>query len=150
MPIIKGTKLSQEHKDSIRKGVGFGSNNALWKGGSYPNKCLDCNKPIVRNAQRCNVCNNKGERSSNWKGGITREIILIRISSEHRLWSKSVMERDNFTCFSCGKRGGKLHAHHILSFIKFPHKRFDIKNGLTLCIDCHRKVHSKCQNRRSY
>ena len=30
-----------------------------------------------------------------------------------KVWIRSVMERDNFSCTVCGVRGGYLHTHHI-------------------------------------
>jgi hypothetical protein len=66
---------------------------------------------------------------------------LIRDSAEYRLWRTSVFVKDDFSCRDCGSHGGELHAHHILSFSKYPHKRFDITNGITLCKVCHTKLH---------
>ena len=38
----------------------------------------------------------------------------------------------------CGQNGYKLEAHHLLSFVRFPQFRFDLWNGITLCINCHK------------
>ena len=83
------------------------------------------------------------ENHPNWKGGICSEMYLLRRSYEYGIWRNSVFERDNYVCQACGKRGDELNAHHILSFRDFPHKRFDISNGITLCKKCHRKLHKK-------
>jgi len=84
----------------------------------------------------------KGSKSHFWKNGINNLRNTIRNSVEFKIWRESVFERDNYICQSCGKRGGKLEAHHILSFASFPHKRFDISNGITLCKDCHKKTNN--------
>ncbi len=82
-----------------------------------------------------------GEKSCNWKGGITPENRRIRTSIEFRLWREAVFARDNWTCHDCGQRGGQdLHAHHIKPFAQFPDLRLAINNGITLCKKCHRKT----------
>lgn len=83
----------------------------------------------------------RGEKAPNWKGGVTLENGIIRSSLEMRLWRESVFKRDNWSCRMCAKRGIKLHAHHIKSFSEYPEVRYAIDNGLTVCIDCHRKLH---------
>lgn len=55
-------------------------------------------------------------------------------------WSKAVRKRDGFKCVECGATK-KLHAHHILSFARFPELRVDIDNGVTLCETCHLDAH---------
>ena len=36
--------------------------------------------------------------------------------------------------------GGVLHADHIKPFAFFPSLRFDLENGRTLCVECHKKT----------
>jgi len=91
----------------------------------------------------------KGEKSYNWKGGITPENLRIRHSIEFRLWSEAIFARDNWICQKCGKKGGELHAHHILNFAKYPELRFAIDNGITLCKDCHKEFHKRYGNRNN-
>ena len=87
----------------------------------------------------------KGCQCHTWKGGITPLNEKIRHSREYKFWRKSVFERDNFTCLLCNKRSKKgdavyLQADHIKSFAFYPELRFDINNGRTLCIECHKKT----------
>jgi len=81
-----------------------------------------------------------GEKHPNWKGGISSLNQRLRASREYKEWRLMVFGRDNFTCQDCKKRGIYLEAHHIKSFSLFPEFRFDISNGITLCIDCHGKT----------
>lgn len=82
-----------------------------------------------------------------WIGGETPPWELtnkqLRGTPKYVKWRLSVFERDNFTCQKCGQRGGELNAHHIKYFSKHNNLRYDINNGITLCKDCHIKVHRK-------
>ena len=66
----------------------------------------------------------------------------IRSSIEYRQWRNRVFERDGYKCRACGQIGGKLNAHHIKYFAKHPELRLDINNGITLCEECHRRIHN--------
>jgi hypothetical protein len=84
-----------------------------------------------------------GKYHWNWKGGITNENHQIRESADYKHWIKAVFIRDDFICQKCGKKGGKLNAHHIKKFSKYPELRFVINNGVTLCESCHKKQHKE-------
>ena len=91
-----------------------------------------------------------GENHPLWKGGITPVNQAIRQSLEYKLWRKEVFERDKYTCTWCGIRSGKgkavtLHADHIRQFAYYPESRFEISNGRTLCINCHKKTDTYCK-----
>lgn len=64
----------------------------------------------------------------------------IRYSTKMNNWRVSVFERDNYTCQHCKVRGGTLNADHIKPFATYPELRFELSNGRTLCVDCHRKT----------
>jgi hypothetical protein len=82
----------------------------------------------------------RGENHWNWKGGITPKNTAIRMTLEYKIWARQIKERDNYTCQICGKRGGYLHADHIKKFADYPELRFELSNGRTLCVPCHRKT----------
>lgn len=83
----------------------------------------------------------KGEKSYNWKGGITPYRTAIWKSESYQEWRNAVFKQDNYTCVRCLNHGGKLHAHHILSFADFLEERFEPDNGATLCKSCHLHIH---------
>ena len=63
---------------------------------------------------------------------------LLRRGRYWKIWRKSVFEYDNYTCWICEEKGGKLHPHHLLKFSDYPILRFVKSNGLTLCEFCHK------------
>lgn len=79
-----------------------------------------------------------GSAHPNWRGGRTPEIRLARKNGAYSEWRKKVFQRDNFTCQDCGDRGVELNADHIQSFTFFPDLRYELSNGRTLCVPCHR------------
>jgi hypothetical protein len=90
-----------------------------------------------------------GSKGCKWKGGVTPLNAVIRHSKEYVDWRQSVFDRDDYTCQKCNVRGGQIHAHHIQLFSTHPHLRFDVDNGTTLCIPCHRKTHSEMRNQEA-
>lgn len=55
--------------------------------------------------------------------------------------SKLAYIRDNYICQCCNKKG-KICAHHLNGFDKFPEQRFDLLNLITLCENCHKGFHA--------
>lgn len=58
-------------------------------------------------------------------------------------WRSKVFERDNWTCQTCGKRGCYLEPHHIKGWAKYPELRYEVENGVTLCLECHKLTRKK-------
>jgi len=60
-----------------------------------------------------------------------------------KLWSEIIHARDK-RCIWCGRKHGKLDAHHIISKGRAGLVgRYDTSNGCLLCFYCHRiKVHN--------
>ncbi len=115
--------------------------------GSISDDCIHCSlkKRVRRRGDKCHF----------WRGGITAISSQIRNSYKNRQWRSDVFTRDKFTCVKCGDNEGRnLEADHIipLSIIlkNFKIKSFnesigcellwDINNGRTLCISCHKKT----------
>src|SRR3990170_6281852 len=70
-------------------------------------------------------------------------------TEKEKIWSRSILERDNFMCNVCNKVGGILHAHHLYGWANYPNLRFNVDNGITLCKDCHNKFHKNYGNRNN-
>ena len=70
--------------------------------------------------------------------GLTSEQKRIRESRDYDIWRKAVFERDDYTCVLCGAHGVVLNADHIKRFAEYPELRFDVGNGRTLCVPCHK------------
>ncbi len=83
-----------------------------------------------------------GADNPNWKGGEVSDDARQRRSYKAKKWRETVLERDNFTCQECGSTE-QLHVHHILPFADHPERRWDINNGLTVCVSCHEKIHRR-------
>ena len=85
---------------------------------------------------------NLGAKRWNWKGGITPERRRLRVSLDMKIAREDCFNRDNYTCRSCGTVGGKLNAHHIWPFQRFPEWKYEVWNLLTLCKGCHDAFHN--------
>lgn len=96
----------------------------------YKYRCPECSKDDLSSRI-------SGERNIFWKGGINGENDTLRHRREYKDWRIAIYERDNYTCQCCGIRGGKLNAHHINQFADYPELRYDVNNGITLCVKCH-------------
>ena len=60
-----------------------------------------------------------------------------------QIWSQAVKKRDNYICVACTIQDKiNIDAHHILGVQEYPDLQFNINNGVTLCIPCHKKFHS--------
>ena len=128
-----GKKWSKERRS---KTIGY------WKGKHLP---IETRQKIGRTRIDRGYIVPTGEKSPAWKGGITPINKRIRRRKQYLEWRREVFERDNYTCVLCGDRNMKgrgqtviLQADHIKPFAFFPELRFEINNGRTLCVPCHR------------
>ena len=100
----------------------------------------------------------RGKKAYNWKGGLRKLKNRIRGCFKYRQWRLDIYVRDKFTCILCGyKKGNILEADHfpvgfseIINKNKIKNLRsalsccelWDITNGRTLCINCHKKTNN--------
>ena len=113
----------------------------------------------------CSRKHRYGKNSPGWRGGVTKINKLVRgCILKNTTWVQDVFARDNYICQRCNKKGGRLQAHHFfeLSNIIMTNQiktvediykcdiLFDLSNGITLCEDCHKWVHTKKNKYNEY
>lgn len=119
-------------------------------------KCKACLQTFWSNRCRlrsfcseiCKLTSYKGRGNPNYIDGRTPENHRIRNSERYKQWRTAVFKRDKYTCVWCGQKGGELNADHIKPFAYYPALRFNLSNGRTLCLPCHKKTDtylSKCK-----
>lgn len=63
---------------------------------------------------------------------------------KYKEWREAVFKRDGYKCVICKHAGSfknPLQAdHHPYPKARYPEKMFDVDNGRTLCLKCHRKT----------
>lgn len=96
--------------------------------------------PTLATRQKLRMAN-LGASRWNWKGGITADRVRLRTSLDMKIARESCFKRDRYTCRSCHQTGGKLNAHHIWPFQRFPEWKYELWNLLTLCKRCHDAFH---------
>ena len=106
---------------------------------TYCDECLrwldlDGKRAVVRNGK---IYYTWGNKKFEWEKSKQQ----LRHSKEYFDWRNKIFERDSYTCQICKKKGGNINAHHIKSFKNYPKLRLNINNGITLCEECHKKVH---------
>jgi len=143
----KGKRFSDETKEKMSEAKRGKSNNWLGRKHSDESKKkmseAHTGKPQSEEHRRKNSEVRQGEKNHMWRGGLTSEARKIRTSVAYEEWRKDVFNRDDYTCRECGKRGGNLNAHHVLSFYKYKPLSLNICNGITLCAECHVKYHKE-------
>lgn len=62
-------------------------------------------------------------------------------TEEYKNWRTACLKRDMYKCQVCGKgRPARLQVDHIHSWSKYPELRYEVDNGQTLCIPCHKRT----------
>ena len=118
--------------------------------------CVDCGKELSKvKYTRCRSCANSGKNSSSWKDGATDKFQnKVRKGIVGKRWRQNVVSRDYYECQKCGSQTN-IEAHHRMAFIDIIKKYnitgidealecdalWDLKNGITLCEECHKEFH---------
>lgn len=104
----------------------------------------------------------RGEKASNWKGGICPLYEIIRKSKEYVAWRNAVFTRDDYVCRDCNRRSKAgdsfpVRSHHLQEFTGILQNSnigtieeaidckelWDTDNGITLCEGCHIERHRR-------
>ena len=154
----KCIKSSEKYKIAISNRDNSGEKNPM-----YGRKATDDTKKLMSQKRKLRV----GPLSPAWKGG-GRCTVLQRVKGiiHHKYdWYRKVYKRDGWKCVKCDSKK-QIDAHHIEPFNKIvkklcENKTFenddekvfwlseqpeiidkDLKNGQTLCRECHKKEHA--------
>ncbi len=118
-----GVKLSEETKKRMSessKMIGKGKWN---KGKTHS----EVSKLLISKAM--------AKDKKNWNGFVKKE---VRNDKDYCNWRLQVYKRDNYKCridnCDCS---GRIIAHHILGWTENPKLRYNINNGITLCLVHH-------------
>ena len=123
---MSGRKLSPEHVEKIIKA---NKGQAPWNTGKELS--VEHRKAISRGIRK------RFKILGISKGG--------RFSRRYLNWRKQVLERDFYTCVQCHASPTYnpkvvLQADHIRPWATHPKLRYDVDNGRTLCVDCHKET----------
>lgn len=118
---MKGRRLSAEHREKVIKTLQHGA----MKGKRHSAET----RKLMSESRR-------GERNSNYNGGITEKVRALRSTKEYAHWKSVVIERAGGICEMCGKEL-PLEAHHKVSVFRDISKALDPENGMALCWRCH-------------
>lgn len=146
---MRGRTHSEETKEKIRVGM-LGKKNNL----GYV--FTETHKLKMSLSQKQRHSKNKTAGSYRYKSRKLTELkTSIRNCCSYKQWRLNVFERDNFTCVLCGANNVVLNAdHHPVSFATIfstnkissieeaenCHNFWDIDNGRTLCVSCHKNT----------
>lgn len=112
-------------------------------------KC-DCGQYVYVTTARLNLgtkscgCLRKrsGPDNPKWNPDAVRGRYTGENKSQEMYFRRKVLERDKYICRKCNKDCKyNSQAHHLNCWNDFPEQRYDVDNGITLCVDCHKKFH---------
>jgi len=103
-----------------------------------------------KSGHRCMNCGSKersGDKNGKWNPEMTnderKEAQEWIRGNEHKIWVKTIFQRDKYICQTCNTHKNRLNAHHILNWRTHKELRTIVDNGITMCKDCHKEFHMK-------
>ena len=106
------------------------------RGGKYGRFC----------SAKCQYKSQSGSGHPMWKVNrvVMQEARGFYRTSAWQTISATVRFRDDYTCQYCGRRGGRLNAHHCIP-IRYGGGALDADNLVTTCNPCHRTEHRRIE-----
>lgn len=137
----KGTKgLTHSNKTSFKKGQlpwNTGQHHSEETRKKMKEKWIGRKHVLTAEGKKSFSEKTRGKNNWNWKDGISRDTHSLQ-RPEYKEWRTSVFKRDNWKCriadVNCE---GQLQAHHILRWADFPELRYEVNNGIALCLAHH-------------
>jgi hypothetical protein len=99
------------------------------------------------NCYPCFYERNRGTNHPNWVHGRSEEHRLHRNNYKTLDidWKKKVIKRDDYKCVLCGSKN-KIIGHHLNGYNWDVENRYNVDNGVTLCLDHHKEFHKAYGN----
>lgn len=95
--------------------------------------------------KKCGIERISGKNNYNYNYNLTdeeREFNKSRGSDPFYVkWRINIYKKNNYICQKCLQKGKYLNAHHIENYATNKKLRLNVSNGITFCIDCHKKFH---------
>lgn len=123
-----GKKLSEEHKDKLR--IKHSNLNHLTE---------EQKVKFLEKGKKHRFLS--GNRSNNWRGGVTPENALRLVTWKWLKIAKEVRKRDSYTCQIMECNNKAYSVHHIIPWRITKNDSLD--NLVTLCSSCHSKVEQR-------
>lgn len=149
-------KVGRETTPAMRESSSVVSKR-MWE--EKPDYLPSCNRKLWReDYERLCSTRARGENNGNWNENVEfyrRARNWLNCVYE---WHYKIFERDDYTCWICGRRGEILNAHHTYPFnqiiedfvnkygedmerLKLYYPFITLENGITLCEKCHKELH---------
>jgi hypothetical protein len=124
--IANAARIISKETRAKQRAAQTGNKNGNWKGGKIERKCKECGESFLISrawikkgggsycSQECKKKHLIGDRTSNWKGGISFEPYCRKFNEEFKEYIRDKFDRK---CFLCDKteeeNGQKLSVHHV-------------------------------------
>lgn len=167
-----GCKVSESFRVKMRERLNDPNIQAMmqdaYKKWAIDNKHPHTGKKFSPEVRQAMADGRRRKRQGSWEGKFSLFCRGIR-SCLQAVWTRPILERDNFKCCDCGRIGGALSVHHIVHLRDLVQEVFsqnqhldlmraddrwklhdlcmahppilDYGNGITLCHPCHRNEH---------